>query len=237
MKRMIRWAGYDWLTEERWGQMHPEKPYMWYDSTCVLQTDDGLLLRTKQHKKQFGQTTSPIGVGLVSCTERFGYGTFSVEAQLPTGPNLWPAFWMYAWETWPPEIDVFEAYSYGNSSYINRNTDLLLGKWWRVQTNIHLGEVPNNYNAGAENGRIGLMKDPAKNYIEYRVDWFPDVIRIWYDNRVVRCITDPAILSQFKNKTMNVVINNGIQASYDTTKEYNSVLSVRNFKYTPYEQH
>ena len=237
MNNTLRWCGYEWLKEERWGQIHPEKPYMWYDPTCVLQTNKNgkLFLFTKNHENQFGDITSPIGVGLVSCIERFSYGTFSLEAQLPVGPNLWPAFWMYAWEEWPPEIDVFEAYSYGNGSYINRNMDLLLGKWWRIKTNIHLGKVPNNYNAGAENGRISLLKDPTKNYIEYRVDWFPDVIRIWYDNKVVRCITDPSILSQFKNKTMNVVINNGIQASYNPTKEYNSVLSVKNFQYTPYE--
>jgi len=237
MKNTIQWAGYEWLTEERWGQMHPEKPKMWYDATCILQADNTgeLHLLTKKHEKKFGQIKSPIGIGLVSCTEQFGYGTFSIEAKLPAGPNLWPAFWMYAWETWPPEIDVFEAYSYSNSSYINRNMDLLRGKWYRVQTNVHLGQVPNNFNAGAENGRIALRKDPTRHFIEYRVDWTPEHIQIWYDGNMVRCITDASILSQFVGKTMNVVINNGIQDSYDTTRTELSSLTVRNFKYTPYE--
>ena len=32
----IRWKGYEWITEERWGQVHPEKPNWWYDESCVL---------------------------------------------------------------------------------------------------------------------------------------------------------------------------------------------------------
>lgn len=210
---------------------------MWYDESALRQSLSGktLYLLSHNNPKQFDTVTSPIGVGLVSCTERFGYGTFSVEAQLPKGPNLWPAFWMYAWETWPPEIDVFEAYSYNDSSYINRNLDLLRCRWYRVQSNIHLGEVSHNYNAGPENGKLKLFKKPTRHYIEYRVDWFPDVIRIWYDGQIVRTITDAAVLSQFKDKTMNVVINNGIQASYDTESLEVSTFSVRNFKYTPYE--
>ena len=32
----IRWKGYEWITEERWGQVHPEKSHWWYDESCVL---------------------------------------------------------------------------------------------------------------------------------------------------------------------------------------------------------
>ena len=32
---MIEWCGYEWLTQERWGQIHPIKPVAWYDESAV----------------------------------------------------------------------------------------------------------------------------------------------------------------------------------------------------------
>ena len=98
-----------------------------------------------------GDMIIPFGVGLVSCTEKFGYGTFEIEAKLPKGqPNAWPAFWMWSFDSWPPEIDVFEAYSNKKGSYFNWNIDALLGKFWRCATNVHLGKNPDNYSIGAK---------------------------------------------------------------------------------------
>jgi beta-glucanase (GH16 family) len=112
--KILDWKGYNWITQERWGQIHPEKSISWYDDTAVEIDDNGfLILKTQNNPKYFKKldTTSPIGSGLVSCQNRFGYGYFSIEAILPKGPSLWPAFWMWAWESWPPEIDIFEGYS------------------------------------------------------------------------------------------------------------------------------
>jgi hypothetical protein len=33
--KSIFWSGYEWITQERWGQVHPEKPHWWYDESCV----------------------------------------------------------------------------------------------------------------------------------------------------------------------------------------------------------
>ena len=87
----VNWQGYEWITQERWGQIHPEKPHWWYDPSCVNVDDNGMLhLTTKCNPTYFRDLDkiSPIGVGLVSCTEKFGYGVFSIDAKLPKGKHL-----------------------------------------------------------------------------------------------------------------------------------------------------
>lgn len=230
---MFEWCGYQWEPQERWGQVHPEKNYMWYDPSAVSILENGdLKLDTKYNPKGFDGFTSNIGIGLVSCTEKFGYGTFTLEAKLPKGKHLWPAFWMYAWESWPPEIDIFEGYSNGRGSYFNFNLDMLIGRFWKVNTNIHLGKTPNNYDIGAKSGNMGMI-DPVKNFIEYKVEWFENSINFYYNKRLVRTITDPSVLDQLKGTTMNVIINNGIQEKYNTKSKDTSEMIVRNFKYEP----
>lgn len=235
----IQWSGYEWLTQERWGQIHPDKPICWYDPTAIqINSESEIVLKTQYNPKQFDDVVSPIGVGLISCTEKFSYGMFSIEAKLPKGPYLWPAFWMYAWESWPPEIDVFEAYSNSRSSYFNWDWKSLFGKFWRVETNIHLGESPNNYNLGAQPGYVGFTP-PTEKFNTYTVDWTPTYIKIYYNNKLVRQVIDPNVLKQFEGKTMNVIVNNGVQNSYPSQTFPDNKLQTefiaRNFKHIPYE--
>jgi len=241
--KIISWSGYEWLTRERWGQIHPDKTLCWYDSTAVEKIyvtygEDQLVLKTHYNPKYFPHldVTSNIGVGLVSNTTKFKYGYFEIEAKLPTGKHLWPAFWMWCWESWPPEIDVFEAYSNKKSSYFNWNIDALWGNFYRVQTNIHLGKSPTNYSLGAQNHWLG-WKSPNKEFHTYSVEWTENEIKLYYDNKLIRKIIDSEVLNQMKDKTMNVIINNGIQKEHvslnDTTLM--STMVCKNFKYIPFK--
>ncbi len=52
--RTIKWQGYEWITQERWGQVHPEKSHWWYDESCVsIDEKDNLHLKTKSNPKYF----------------------------------------------------------------------------------------------------------------------------------------------------------------------------------------
>jgi hypothetical protein len=232
--KTITWKGYDWIPQERWGQVHHEKSHWWYDASCVSVDDnDALHLTTKYNPKYFSETdkTAWIGVGLVSCTERIGFGTFSVTAKLPQGKNLWPAFWMWSWDTWPPEIDVFEAYSNSHGSYLKPRL-LNPAGFWNVQTNIHYTKDSKNKMIKGKTHWFGL-RNPAKHFITYSVTWKPDVVEFRYDGRLVRCITDSDILKQLAATKMNVILNNGVTEDVDRMSPPVSDFIIKSFTYEP----
>ena len=238
--KILDWKGYNWITQERWGQIHPEKSISWYDDTAVEIDDNGfLILKTQSNPKYFEKlnTTSPIGSGLVSCQNRFGYGYFSIEAILPKGPSLWPAFWMWAWESWPPEIDVVEAYSNKRGSYFNwgKPHELFIGKFWRTKTNFYLKDNNDkHYNLG-DKSHYWTWKNPSKHIMEYSVLWLPDKIEIHYNGKTVRKITDPKILKQFQNIKMNVIINNFVMDNISLKNFKPSEFIITDFQYIPME--
>lgn len=242
--KKIKWCGYEWLTQERWGQIHPVKPKAWYDETAVeiRWSDefkcDQLILKTHKNLKYFPEldVKSNVGVGLVSCIEKFKYGTFEIEAKLPDGPYLWPAFWTWAFESWPPEIDIFEAYSNSKGSYFNwgKPHNIFSGKFWHCATNFHLGKLPHNYDLGAEN-HFWTWKNPKKTFNHYMLDWRSDRIDIFFNHKLVRSITDEHVLHTFNQTHQNVIINNMIQDKHNDENPTYSEFIVNYFKYKPHK--
>jgi beta-glucanase (GH16 family) len=229
--KIINWSGYEWILQERWGLIHPEKPYTWYDETAVEIADNGnLLLKTHKNPKYFPElnVTANIGMGIVSCVDRFKYGIYEINAKLPKGKHLWPAFWMWSWDTWPPEIDILEGYSNGLGSYFTFN----LFKPWRVETSIHYWENGKRASHPGTTHRWG-WKNPTNNFIKYRLEWKKDSVKYFYDNKLVKTVTDPMILKQLDNTTMNLIINNHPRPTMNTNKPTNSTFIIKYFKYTP----
>jgi beta-glucanase (GH16 family) len=229
----IKWMGYEWLTQQQWGEFQNDN---WFDEEAVELEHPGwvdtLSLKNRYKPKQFPNTSNPIPIstGLVSCTTHFSYGKFEIKAKLPSGPYTWPAFWMYAFESWPPEIDVFEGYTNRKGSYFNWSLRSLIGKFWRVDTNVYLGEKPIEYNLGGKSHWLG-WKSPDKVFNKYGVIWSEKEIVFLFNDKPVRKITDEKYLSQFKGKTMNVIINNGSQKEYLDTDMPETELIVKYFKY------
>ena len=228
----INWSHYEWNTRQQWGQIHPDKPNCWYDPDALYVDNYGHIhLYTVYEPKPFDELglTSKVGVGLISSVHNFRYGTFEIEAKLPRGKGLWPAFWLAPWNKWPPEIDVLEGYSsrscWGYFKWDRRAPF----SFWDVQTNVHYGEKGNLRSIGGRSGLLGL-KDPSKHFFKYRLEWFPDSIRIFYDEELVREVLDPYVLSQFKDAEMSVIINNSLVGDYDTNG-----LTERNFKSSDFE--
>lgn len=227
----FQWCGYNWITQERWGEIHPEKSHWWYDSSQV-EIGETLKLKTDLNPKFFRELnlTSNIGVGLVSCTNEFSYGTFEIEAKLPTGLNLWPAFWMYSWYSWPPEIDILEGYSDNSPRFITRRGFFnFINPQYDVQTNLHYRENDINKYIGGQ--RTNLRKDVTRNFIKYKCDWQKDYIRFYYDDILVREILDKDILSKFDGHKMNVIINNGVTSFVNKNNPPKSTFEIKYFSY------
>lgn len=228
----FNWCGYNWLTSERWGQVHPEKTNWWYDEDSVSVDDSNNLILSIKHNPKYFESlnvTSEMGVGLVSCTEKFKHGVFTIEAKLPKGDFLWPAFWMWSWDSWPPEIDIFEGYSNKKSSFFKFRILKPLG-FWNLQTNVHYNEGVNNKMMGGKTHFFGF-KDPTENFIKYTLDWDKEYLKFYYNGRLVRKVTDKKVLEQLNKTSMNVIINNGITSEYKIGSKSDSDFIIKNFVY------
>ena len=90
MSETINWSGYEWLTRERWGSIHPSKSWNWYDPTAIEINDAGQLrLKIHRNPRDFdinGKIIhSEYGAGLICCDREFGFGHCQIEAMLPSG--------------------------------------------------------------------------------------------------------------------------------------------------------
>ena len=105
--------------------------------------------------------------GLVDTRGKFAqqYGRFEVRAKLPPGQGMWPAHWLLPEDgRWPPEIDIME--SKGHEPNI-------------VYMTNHWGVWPNN----KHEGDTYTGPDFAKDFHVFAVEWEPDEIRWFVDEK------------------------------------------------------
>ena len=102
----------------------------------------GTTLRIEARKGADGRWQSGLissrdhdGPGGSGFAQKFGY--FEIDAKLPPGPGVWPAFWLVGIDPAPrAEIDVFEYYGVAPNSY---------------RTNVHVwADGPQRYGEGSE---------------------------------------------------------------------------------------
>lgn len=230
----FEWRGYKWIPKERWGAIHPQKPHFWYDpKRVILNKDESIDLETAPNVKYFPHEgmRSYIGAGLISCTEKFSYGHFSLDVKMPKGRGLWPAFWLWGWEDWPPEIDIFEGYSGTGLNYFKLN-NIFKGYLWNIKSNVHWKDNGENKSIGGKGHFFGF-KETMYDYFNYSLTWSPDYIKIFYDGKLVRNVKDKKILNSYKGHKMNVIINNGISKKYKEQFSNYSVMKIKNFSYKP----
>lgn len=240
---LIEWCGHKWMPQERWGMVHPQKSHWWYNPDFISIDKNGYLhLKSGFCPKHFNHLPeqSNISVGLVSCTTKFSYGVFEIEARLPFGENLWPAIWMYSWDSWPPEIDLMEGYSDQAENYMYKKPNIFdffkKKNRYNIQSNVHYVDEGNKSLHDNELAYgVELPFDPTRKFVNYKCIWEADLLRIFYDDILVRYVSDRNILDKLSGHKMNVILNNGVTSFVDTKNPPKSDFVIKSFKYQPFK--
>lgn len=196
---------YSWVNENE--PYHPNKLLEYYDKTAVSELVNGTIcIETKYEPKTFSNNiTIPFKVGVLRSKNSYLFGYFEAEILLPYGEYLWPAFWLTGKDTWPPEIDIIEAYSKNNEYNDFKN----------LQTNVH-------YKKGVVSKMIGSENHPLptklrNSYVKYGVLWEKDKIEFYYNGYLVRRVSDAEVLST-TNHPMTIIINSAVETKYSSVR-------------------
>jgi beta-glucanase (GH16 family) len=123
-------------------------------------------------------------------TQKYGY--FEIRAKLPEGKGMWPAFWLLpADKTWPPEIDVLEAFGGDN------------GRGEGGAFEMHWAAHSTDKGGG---GWVPTGVDTQKTYNTYAVDWQADYITYYFNGQQVGRIPTPADMHKPMYMMANVAV-------------------------------
>ena len=194
-----------WRIGQTWGKFQPNSPCQYYGDDSVFIENDCLVLNQIYSPKELTTWENdkvydiPYSVGLITSYDSYGYGFYEFEVELPQGSGLWPAVWLSCVDSWPPEIDILEAYSNGKGKY-GQN----------LQSNFHYNVIGSAETSGARNHPVKNTHDKLK----LGCWWTNDFIKIYYNGHLVRVITSDDILQWFRDKKMTIVLNNAIRPEY-----------------------
>jgi beta-glucanase (GH16 family) len=105
------------------------------------------------------------------------YGRIEVRARLPVGNGLWSAHWLIPQDgTWPPEIDIIEAYG-------NRPNTVYLSNHWLTLLKMMFGVDYVRNVTYAQNSFSG--PDFSAGFHVFAIEWTPGEIR-WFVDGVER---------------------------------------------------
>ena len=115
----------------------------------------------------------PYNSGVITTENSFNqlYGYFEIDAKMPAGQGLWPAFWLLpASGAWPPELDAFEVL--GNSP-----TTLYFSAHSALQ---------------ATEGTTLTVANVSSGFNLYGVMWGPQTVDLYINNVEVASMPTPA---------------------------------------------
>lgn len=135
--------------------------------------------------------------GLISSRASFAqtYGYFEMRAQLPAEAGVWPAFWMLPADgSWPPELDVLEAYGDTNLwQYVHS-----------VAGDVQVWSSHANMTAG---------------YHSYGVEWGPTTISFYFDGERVGGAQTPVDFHKPMYLLADLAIQRGVAGTTDAAKQ------------------
>lgn len=239
-----------WRYGQPWGDFHPQYLHQYYDSNgsvSYVSPDKGLVLELRKEAKTYRKSdlepwrrsenmpdefTIPVKIGMVSSRRSWQYGWFEAWIQLPEGQPYWPAFWLSGIASWPPEIDILEAYSHHGPKY---EAPILFGKWFKkpnrkIQPNLHYGSIEENNKKDYKPVDVPVAK-ATERYVQYACHWEKDFIKIYYDGILVFETRNPEVLQWYNRSTdqQYVIFNHGLH-EHSKIEPTESAMLIKSFK-------
>ena len=238
----------EWRYGQVWGDFHSGNLTTHYDvdGTYSYVSPEGLALEIRNSPKTWIKDelpewrrskelpevfTIPIAIGIVNTKQSWQYGWFESWIKLPKGSPYWPAFWLTGANSWPPEIDILEAYSQHGETYESKT-------WWgkkrsnhKIQPNIHYGSTENDTKKMYGSWDVPVAKC-TERFVQYACLWEKDRIEIYYDGNIVFKCTDPEILEWFnkENAQQSIILNHGYYGKDTSVTPDESTMLIKSVK-------
>lgn len=219
----------EWRYGQPWGFFHPKQLYWYWTEKAVKPTKDGLILENlylpitvlKKDLPEWQQTQDlpeefvlPWASGLISSKKSFKFGWIEATIQLPKEEMQWSAFWTSGLNSWPPEIDILEAYTDDNVEKI------------KIQPNIHWRTERGKSSYGAPTIPV---KDPSDRFVQYAVHWTEEFIKFYYDGILVQVCDNKEMLHDNAAEQF-IILNNGLQAPTAANNPTEGKMFVKNLR-------
>jgi len=211
-----------WIVGEGWGAFHPQNQICYFDEPEIRNSEGIFSVKYKPKEFEFEgkKIVIPFAVSWLSSLMSYKqqYGRFECRMTLPKEKGTWPAFWLWG-PTWPPEIDVIEAYGRKDGkSIINQEINLHYRFDDNIKSQMRAWKIKvDNYDENLN-----------ERYHEFVVEWRPNIIEFYTDGIKVFEYTNPEVLKTFnlENLTQHIVINHNLQRfSYIKPEEYENYYS------------
>lgn len=155
----------------------------------------------------------PYTSGLITTEPSFSttYGRFVASMKLPLGKGLWPAFWLLPVDkSWPPEIDVMEAFTGKNA---NNEGGPTMTHW-------------GTQGAGSQGAWVDTKVDLTQDFHEYACEWDAQHVTMFFDGKQIGQQVTPASY----NKPMYMLANLAVGGTWpglpDATTKFPAFLDI-----------
>lgn len=222
-----------WRYAQPWGFFHPNSLWQYWTKDATFMSGESLILENKYlpktiYKKDLPQWqqkpelpdefTIPWAAGLISSKESFTYGWIEAEIKLPVEKMQWSAFWLSGKNSWPPEIDIFEAYTTQDVNDI------------AMRPNIHWGTGDTWQEGKKDYGAPRIfVKSPEERFVQYAIHWTDKFIKFYFDGQLVQVANNKTMLKE-NGKDQFIILNNGLKEPDGDKQPTEGRMEIRNLK-------
>jgi beta-glucanase (GH16 family) len=137
------------------------------------------------------------------------YGYYEIRCKISKGVGMWPAFWLWGINSWPPEIDIFEFWTTDKCNWFN--------------SNYHWMENDNHKQKPYTHRTLSI--NLSENFHLYGLKWTKNYLKFYFDNMLIRKIWVN------ESTPMRIVANNGIDTEKIKNDDLPSVFEVDWIRY------